>query len=142
MNTGPVVSLPKVILDTNIIISALGIHGKPREILSLILDNQIQGVISSVLLAELEDVVNKKFPLLSSDLEKTKKQIRKKFKMVNPKQTVKILQDIDDNRVLEAAMTGKCSYIVTGDSDLLILKTFHQIKILTPNDFLRIIQGN
>ena len=82
MNTGTVVSLPKVILDTNIIISALGFGGKPREILSLILDNQIQGVISSVLLAELEDVVNKKFPLLSSDLEKTKKQIRKKFKIV------------------------------------------------------------
>ena len=142
MNTGMVVSLPKVILDTNIIISALGFGGKPREILNLILDNQIQGVTSSVLLAELEDVVNKKFPLLSSDLEKTKKQIRKKFKMVIPKQTVKILQDIDDNRVLEAAMTGKCNYIVTGDKDLLTLKTFHQIKILTPNDFLNIIQNN
>ena len=142
MNLGMVKKPPKVVLDTNLIISALIFGGKPQQVYNLVLEKQIIGITSSILLAELTEVLTKKFNFELIRVEQLEKIIKKHFKMVNPKQTVKILQDIDDNRVLEAAMMGKCNYIVTGDKDLLTLKTFHQIKILTPDDFLRIIQGN
>lgn len=142
MNLGMVKKPPKIVLDTNLIISALIFGGKPEQVYNLVLEKQIIGITSSILLAELTEVLTKKFNFELIRVEQLEKIIKKHFKMVNPKQTVKILQDIDDNRVLEAAMTGKCSYIVTGDSDLLTLKTFHQIRILTPNDFLKIIQNN
>ena len=35
---------------------------------------------------------------------------------------IKVLKDDDDNRVLEAAMTGECDFVITGDKDLLHLK--------------------
>lgn len=142
MNLGMVKKPPKIVLDTNLIISALIFGGKPEQVYNLVLEKQIIGITSSILLAELTEVLTKKFNFESIRVEQLEKIIKKHFKMVNPKQTVKILQDIDDNRVLEAAAEGKCSYIVTGDKDLLTLKTFHQIRILTPNDFLEIIQRN
>lgn len=126
----------KVTLDTNIIISGIGFGGKPRKILHLILDNKIKAVTSSILLAELEDVIDKKFPKLASSFVLISKQIKGKFKIVKPKKSLLIARDDDDNRVLEVATEGKCSYIITGDRDLLDLKNFKNIKIVTPDTFL------
>jgi putative PIN family toxin of toxin-antitoxin system len=126
----------KVILDTNIIISGIGFGGKPRQILHLILDNKIKAVTSPILLAELEDVIEKKFPKLAYSFELSNKQIKGKFKIVKPKKSLLTARDDDDNRVLEAAIEGECSYIITGDRDLLDLATFKNIKIVTPDVFL------
>lgn len=136
MSTGTAKSRFRVILDTNIIISGVGFGGKPRNILKLVLDKKIRAYTSSVLLAELEDVINKKFPELSHNFERINKQIRKRFKIVKPKKSLHIVKDEDDNRVLEAAVEGKCNYIVTGDKELLDLGSFKEIKILTADQFL------
>lgn len=126
----------KVILDTNILISSIGFGGKPRKILHLILDDEIEAIISPILLAELEDVINKKFPKLAYSLSSINRQIQNKFKIVKPKRSLFVARDDDDNRVLEAALEGKCAYIITGDKDLLDLKTFKNIEIVTPDTFL------
>ena len=47
-----------------------------------------------------------------------------------------VIRDQDDNRVLEAAIEGNCSHIITGDKGLLDIVTFKDITILTPDDFL------
>ena len=51
--------------------------------------------------------------------------------------TINAVRDDDDNRVLEAAVEGKCEYVVTGDEDLLSLQNYGGIKIITPAEFLR-----
>ncbi len=126
----------KVILDTNILISGIGFGGKPREILNLILDDKIEAITSQILLAELEDVIGKKFPKLAYSFTLIERQIKEKFKIVKPRKSLSISRDKDDNRVLEAALEGKCDYIITGDRDLLDLKNFKNIKIVTPDIFL------
>ncbi len=140
MNTGTAANLHKVILDTNILISAVGFGGKPREILNLVLKKRIIVITSPTLLAELEDVVHKKFPALASDFNRLNKQIKKNFKLVRPKETLKITQDDDDNRILEAAVEGNCDYIITGDKELLDLGNYKRIKIITPDQFVRTIE--
>jgi uncharacterized protein len=50
-----------------------------------------------------------------------------------------ICQDTDDNRILAASLDSKCSRLVTGDSDLLVLKQFEGISIVTPREFLESI---
>ncbi len=141
MTTGTAVNPTKIVLDTNIIISGIGFGGKPRQILYLVLDDKIKAVTSPILIAELEDVIAKKFQKLIKQLEPIKKQVREKFIIVKPKKSLHAVRDDDDNRVLEAAIEGKCSYIVTGDRDLLNLKTFKNIKIVTPDTFLSEIIG-
>ncbi|MBI5358673.1 putative toxin-antitoxin system toxin component, PIN family [Candidatus Amesbacteria bacterium] len=126
----------RVVLDTNVLISAIVFGGKSRSVLKLLLKDKIVGVTSGVLLAELSEVIHKKFPFKKSDLEYIEEQIRTDFELVNPRIEIKIARDDDDNRVLEAAVEGDCEYIVTGDEDLLIFKKYKTIKIMTPAEFL------
>ena len=127
----------RVILDTNILISAIGFGGKPREILRFCLENKVKAITSQILIAELQEVISKKFPELIYKLDQIQRRINKKFKKVQPKNILKILNDEDDNRVLEAAAEGKCSYIITGDKELLDLRVFKNIKIVTVDQFLK-----
>jgi putative PIN family toxin of toxin-antitoxin system len=131
----------RVVLDTNILISAIGFGGKPREILKLVLDKRIKAISSYTLFAEFNDVISKKFPKLTDELDRIQKQFRKNMEIVKPSQGIHILQDEPDNRVLEAALEGNCGYIITGDNDLLNLKMYKNIVILKPDDFLANIQN-
>jgi len=51
----------KIVLDTNILISAILFGGNPQKILSLIIDNKIQAFISPFIIFELKEVLRKKF---------------------------------------------------------------------------------
>lgn len=136
MNSDTVENPVKVVLDTNILISGLGFKGKPRQILHLLFQKRVLGVTSPVLLAEFQEVVNKKFPQLALRLASIEKKLKRTLQVVQPKVSIKVSRDEDDNRVLEAAWEGNCDYIVTGDSDLLDLKNYKKIKILTAEEFL------
>ena len=55
-----------------------------------------------------------------------------------PKLLDVVPRDPDDNMVLECAIEGNAQYIVTGDKDLLVLKTFRGIQIVSASDFLNV----
>ena len=131
-------SLVRVVIDTNILISAIGFGGKPRQILTLLLDKKIKVVISPILLAEFREVIHKKFPYLIKELLIIENKFTKIMVHVHPKESLTIVRDIDDNRVLEAAVEGNCHYIITGDKDLLVLKSYQHIKIVTSEQFLNL----
>lgn len=130
----------KVVLDANILISALGFGGNPREILILVIEKKLQAISSPILLAEFEDVISKKFPLLANDLTRILRKLKKNLKIVKPQISISVLDDEPDNRVLEAAVQGNCEYIITGDKDLLALNMFKNISIVKPDTFLSQIQ--
>lgn len=136
MNSSMVKKPLKVVLDTNILVSALIFGGKPEQVYNLVLEKQIAAVISMVLFSELLEILIKKFNFGPKRIEQLERIIKKHFKIVYPKATINVSRDEDDNRVLEAALEGGCSYIVTGDRDLLDLKIFKNIKIVTPDTFL------
>jgi len=46
------------------------------------------------------------------------------------------MEDADDNKIIECAVTAKADYIVTGDPHLLDLKEFNWIKIVKAAEFL------
>ncbi len=137
MSIGTVKIHVKAVLDTNVLISAIGFGGKPREVFLLLFEENITFVTSLILLAELHEVINKKFPRFVSQLSGVRQIIEKKFYIVQPLKSLHILEDEDDNRVLEAAVEAHADYIVTGDSDLLRLKTFRKIVIVAPDQFVK-----
>ena len=55
---------------------------------------------------------------------------------------ISVVRDSDDNMVLECALSGGADYIISGDQDLIILKEFHGIKLLSPREFLTIIESS
>lgn len=134
--TGMEKNLPKVVLDTNVLISAIIFGGKPRQLIKLIQEGEIIAVTTPVLLAELFEILTKKFQFTADKLLLIEDLIKENFIIVYPSQIVKVLEDDDDNRVIEAALEGKCRYIISGDSDLLQLGKYRNIKILMPATFL------
>lgn len=142
MNTATAKVPQRVLLDTNILVSAIVFGGKPGKALNLTLDGAFKVVTSVVLWAELVDVINKKFPLSQQDLALFQKQALKTFEVVHPKLAIDILHDSADNRVLEAAVEGRCDFIVTGDKELLTQHSYKKIKILTCDEFLKLLEAN
>ncbi len=59
------------------------------------------------------------------------------FQVISPVTKLDVVRDKSDNKVIECALDGMADYIVTGDPDLLALKEFRNIKIVTADEFLR-----
>lgn len=57
--------------------------------------------------------------------------------LVLPDRTVRVCRDPDDNMMIEAALAGNASHVVTGDEDLLVLKSFETVRFVTPRVFLK-----
>jgi putative PIN family toxin of toxin-antitoxin system len=130
----------KVVIDTNVLISAFLFGGKPRQILQLVLNKEIEGITSLILLAELLDVLAKKFNFPQGKLRLIDGKIKKSFRVVYPTKHLRILKDEADNRVLEAAFEGECNFIVTGDQELLELGRHRSIQIITVDQFLKLTE--
>lgn len=129
----------RVVIDTNVLVSAIVYGGIPKQILTLVLDENITGVSTRILVAELIDVLSKKFHFSPQKLADAESLIQDSFLILQPERTISLLDDDDDNRVLEAAVAGACGYIVTGDMDLLRLKHYKSIAILQPAEFLALL---
>lgn len=126
----------RVVVDTNVIISAIIFRGPLSKIIDAILDKRITAVTSTMLIAELMDVLNKKFSSHRSAAGLIRKQIHEHWEIIDPKIEVHILDDEPDNRVLEAAMAGQAECIVTGDKQFLKLGNFEGVKIIMPVQLL------
>lgn len=127
----------RVVLDSNILISAYVYHGKPESVLNLVIEDKIHAIISPALISELFDVLRKKFDVSKSSLLTIESEIKDTFEIVHPRESLAIVRDAADNRVLEAAVEGKCQYIVTGDKELLKFGSYKSIKIVTAEKFLK-----
>jgi len=129
-----------VVIDTNILVSALLNNGKPRILLLKLLD-QHKVIVSIQMLAEFADVLTRnKFSVTSTQVEKFISIIVEKAKTVSVDSICRvILEDPDDDIVLSTALKGKADYIVTGDKHLLSLKKYEKIEILKVNQMLEIL---
>ena len=133
----------KVVLDTNVLISALIKPGKPRTLLYKITEGKAQLITSRGILEELarvtsddkirryvqEDEVIRFMKVINNIAQITK--IKSRFKAVK--------QDPTDDIFLRTAIDGKADIIVSGDEHLLSLKNFRGVQILTVNAVLNIL---
>jgi predicted nucleic acid-binding protein len=58
--------------------------------------------------------------------------------VVIPPETIAVIKNFPDNRILECAVAGGADYLISGDHHLTDLKTFGTINIVTPSEFLAI----
>ncbi|MEK6939005.1 MAG: putative toxin-antitoxin system toxin component, PIN family [Nanoarchaeota archaeon] len=132
----------KVLLDTNILISALGWSGKPKELFRKCLDRELELITSIKQLEELHRVMNyPKFNFSEEQKDLFLSIIMEVATFVETSGKVKrIKEDPDDDIILETALVGNAEYIISGDPHLLNIKTFTGIKIVTAAEFLDIYQ--
>jgi uncharacterized protein len=132
----------RVVLDTNVLLSAIVGHGNPRRLVLELLKSHVV-ITSRELLVDLLDVLSReKF----RDIEKN--QINSFVSIVASKSLILMLkerqdivkEDPDDNVVLASATEGKAEYIVSGDQHLLDLEQFRGIKILPVKKMLEVVR--
>lgn len=129
----------KVILDTNLWISFL-ISNKLNLLDKYIFNGEIKLVFSTELIEEFVNVAQR--PIFEkyfnkSDIENILDLFENYGKLVKVKTQVNICRDLKDNFLLNLAIDSKAHFLVTGDSDLLILEEIKRTKILSWTDLLK-----
>ena len=129
----------RVVLDTNVIISALISAGPPRAIVERCRSSEVLLVTSDAILGELSEVLRQKFGWASGRVAVLVDEIRSFAAVVVPGEPVhRIVDDPADNRVLECAMEGRVDVIVSGDTrHLQPLGSFEDIPIVSPARFIQ-----
>ena len=129
----------KFVIDTNVLVSSILIKKsssdaalkKARSLGSLL--------FSEATFQELQTVLNRsKFDRYVS------LQVRSEFifrlrlasELVEILERVDLCRDEKDNKFLEVAINGRADYLITGDNDLFVLRSFQDVKIITINEFL------
>lgn len=129
---------PRVVIDTNIWISGLIFGGIPAKVIELFVNGDVILITSEENISELRRKVHQKFPLFVPQLPILEASIKDQAIIVKlGTYDVDISRDIDDNKFIETALTGNAEYIVSGDKDLLVIKTYKNVRILKPAEFLK-----
>lgn len=131
------------VLDTNALISRLLL---PTGVAARAVDHALaRGVVlvSEETMNELAEVISRpKFDRYLSVADRV--QFLRLFggvaRMVNITHRVAACRDPKDDKFLHVALNGEAEAIVTGDRDLLVLHPFHGISILSPADFVVMVQ--
>jgi putative PIN family toxin of toxin-antitoxin system len=132
----------KIILDTNIWISYL-ISKNNNQWDTLIFSDKIQIIYSEKLLNEFIEVTQRdKFRKFISldDLEVILNYLGDFAIFVeNIEKKYTLCRDLKDNFLLDLAVTAEADFLVTGDKDLLEIKTLDNVRIISPTDFINLI---
>ena len=131
----------KVVLDTNILVSAWLWEGNESKIVELIENGLVIGYTSLQLIQEFEKVMSyPKFRLSEEEIASAIGYYQIILRTIEPKIVVNIIcDDPADNRVLDCALSANVNAIITGDKHLLELGKFKNITILTSTEFLKFI---
>ena len=139
----------RAVLDTNILLSALITkrEAPPLQLYKAFISQKFLLITSPSILAEVEDVINRENVVKYHKLNpKQREAIIEQLlalcyvtlESVKPEKVI-IERDPKDDKFLHAAVEIHAEYIVTGDKDLLDLKEYEEIKIVSPSDFLAVL---
>ncbi len=127
----------RVVLDTNVLVSAIVFGGPPGRLVELAAEGHLQLVLSPPLIHELREVLRRKFGFSDAAAYQAETILRRISILVEPQREVAILsEDPEDNRVLEAALASDAEIIVSGDRHLLNLENFGTIPIMSARGLL------
>ncbi|HEX9723908.1 MAG TPA: putative toxin-antitoxin system toxin component, PIN family [Vicinamibacteria bacterium] len=127
----------RVVLDTNVLIAAFLTQGTCHELLEYIIRNHSL-IASTFILDELKDRLSSKFHLTREEVHEAVGLIAERAEVVRPaKVNLPVAIDPDDSPVLGTAIAGQCRCLVTGDKELLSLKTVEGVYIISPSSFWR-----
>lgn len=138
--------MPKAVLDTNILVSAfITPRGTPAKIIQAWRAEQFDLVTSPLILEELHEALSRpklqrRYHLSSEDIRDYVTLLVHAAVVVPGTRSVSVsIRDPDDSMILAAAIESEADYLVTGDKELLHLKRFHSVHIITPTAFLRMM---
>jgi putative PIN family toxin of toxin-antitoxin system len=132
----------RIVLDTNVIVSALVFGGLPRSILELTEAGHYRMFYSEAIQDEVRRVLEGKFGWAPAMLQTVLPVLWDMGELVVPRIAVNAVpDDLDDNRILECAVAAKAHFIISGDRHLLALGSYESISIVSPRQFIEARNG-
>ena len=131
----------RVLLDTNVLISAILFGGVPRQLLEAALIGDLDLITSQPLLAELEAVLTRKFEFPSSMTASIRAELEALSELVEPGPKKRVTRTVADDVVLATAVAGGAEVLVTGDKELLGMGGYEGIPIQSPRDLANTLEG-
>jgi putative PIN family toxin of toxin-antitoxin system len=131
----------RIVLDTNIFISAALLGRVCEEIIQFCRFGKVNVFISKDIISEIEDKLRLKFLWKNKQIKIFLDNIFEFCHLVEVNEKIILIKDDpDDDKILECAISAKCDYIISGDRHLIKLGSYKKIKILEPADFLFLIR--
>ena len=129
-----------IVIDTNVVISAILFGGGPGKLIDLWKKGHITPLITEEIMAEyIRVLAYPKFKLSEEEINFIiHQEILPFFKVVKSKPGPSIIKkDPDDDKFIQCAEVGNAQIIISGDRHLLALKSHHGVNILNPAQFFK-----
>jgi putative PIN family toxin of toxin-antitoxin system len=137
----------RIVIDTNVLLSAFLWGGTPQRLIEQVHANTVELVISPELLAEFANVIARpKFATILARTTRTSERILAELRtladtVVAPPLPQPVCRDPKDDIVLACALAATAHLIASGDDDLLTLKQFEGIPIVTAAQAVSMIEA-
>ncbi len=135
----------RVVLDTNVLVSALLFKGALSRLVGLWQKGNIIPVISKETFAELTTVLEyPKFSLSKDEIKSViEHEILPYFEVIEVVKTIKgVCRDSGDDKFISCALSASADCIVSGDKDFCDLRQYKDVEIMNSSDFLKKLGRN
>ncbi|MDR2693162.1 MAG: putative toxin-antitoxin system toxin component, PIN family [Chitinispirillales bacterium] len=133
----------KLVLDANVLISAYFWRGNPHTVFNRIIDGLDSLFITDEIVDEIGCVIRK--PRFHATIEQINGfmagvlELGQKIAVSPHDRVIGVCRDPDDEKYIECAVTGKVDYIISGDRDLLDIKRYNDVRIISAREYLDIV---
>lgn len=126
----------KVVVDTNVLISGVFFGGFPKDVLMAVIEKRVTACASAAIVDEYIEVTNKMISRKKGKLNPNLlTPLINAMEIIVPTSDINECRDPDDDKFLECAVDANALFVVSGDSDLLVLKSCNGINIITAKEF-------
>lgn len=135
----------RAVVDTNILVRAvIKPQGSVGPVLQRLRRREYTLLLSRATLDELVDVLHRprlrvKYGLSESTLRAVIRLIVLRSELITAEASIAVCRDPKDDKFLEVAVAGQADLIISGDEDLLVLDPYAGIPIVSPRQFLTML---
>ncbi|MBI5065804.1 putative toxin-antitoxin system toxin component, PIN family [Candidatus Woesearchaeota archaeon] len=132
----------KVVIDTNVLISGIFWSGNySSQVIDAWKNGDFTLIISKEVIEELVETLRDfKIKMPEEMIQEWKEMLTKNSILVESSTRINVVKDDpEDDKFVETAVEGNAEFIITQDKHLLKVKYYQEIKIITPEEFLKIL---
>lgn len=126
----------RIIIDTNVVISGVFFGGNPRRIIESVMRGETEACANAAIVEEYEEITAE---MLARKQGRLRQDLLfpfiSKLELYTPVADCHICRDPDDDKFISCTVDAKAVYIVSGDKDLLDVKRYEGIEIITAAEF-------
>lgn len=136
--------MDRVVVDTNVLVSALIGKGNPQRVLEIIFSGRVSLFLSASILAEYVAVLQRpkftQYQGFVSNASLALQSLQSIAQFAEPKIALHACPDPDDDKFLELAVEARAGYLVTGNKRHFPVRGVDETRIVSPTEFVKLFK--